>query len=84
MKPPTMRTFMIVAVTATALVPVSPAVASGKGFDPRIVTFGASREQIKNTPMLERPYRPLHVYGNTARRRHSRATSSPRSGSSHR
>jgi hypothetical protein len=81
MKSPTMRTFMIVAVIAAALVPVSPIEASGTGFDPRIVAFGATREQIKNTPMLERPYRPLHVYGNTARRRHSRATSAPRSGS---
>jgi hypothetical protein len=76
-----MRTYMIVAAIAAALVPVSPADASGTGFDPRIITFGPSREQIKNMPMLERPYRPLHVYGNTVRRRHHRATSAPRSGS---
>lgn len=70
-----MRTFVFSAVAAAALVPVSPVDAAGTGFDPRIITFGESREQIKSTPMMERPYRPLHVYGNTARRRHSRGAS---------
>jgi hypothetical protein len=70
-----MRTLVITAVAAAALVPVSPAEAAGTGFDPRIVTFGETREQIKSTPVLERPYRPLHVYGNTVRRRHSRGAS---------
>jgi hypothetical protein len=70
-----MRTLVITAVAAAALVPVSPVDAAGTGFDPRIVTFGETRQQIQSTPMLERPYRPLHVYGNTARRRHSRGAS---------
>ncbi len=78
-----MRTFVFVAVTAAALLPVSPTDASGSGFDPRIIAFGDTRQQIQNTPILERPYRPLHVYGNTARRRHNRGSNSaPRSGSS--
>lgn len=47
--------------------------ASQTGFDPRIVTFGAEREQIKSTPIEKRPYRPLHVYGNTVRRRQTRS-----------
>jgi hypothetical protein len=67
-----MRTLVISAVAAAALVPVSPVDAVGNSFDPRVVTFGESREQIKSTPVLERPYRPLHVYGNTVRRRHHR------------
>jgi hypothetical protein len=54
---------------------VSPVDAASAGFDPRIVTFGETRQQIQNTPVLERPNRPLHVYGNTARRRHSRGSS---------
>ena len=70
-----MRTIVITAVAAAALVPVVPADASGTGFDPRIVTFGETRQQIQSTPILERPYRPLHVYGNTVRRRHSRGGS---------
>lgn len=67
-----MRTLVIAAVTAAVFVPVAPADAAGNGFDPRIVTFGETREQIQNTPVLERPNRPLHVYGNTVRRRHNR------------
>ena len=46
--------------------------AGGTGFDPRVITFGTEREQIKSTPIEQRPYRPLHVYGNAVRRRHHR------------
>ncbi|MFM7206272.1 MAG: hypothetical protein ACKO4T_06365 [Planctomycetaceae bacterium] len=67
-----MRTLVITAVAAAALVPVSPADAASTGFDPRVITFGETRQQIQSTPVLERPYRPLHVYGNTVRRRHHR------------
>jgi len=70
-----MRTLVITAAAAAALVPVFPVDAAGTGFDPRIITFGETRQQIQSTPMLERPYRPLHVYGNTARRRHHRGVS---------
>lgn len=45
---------------------------SQTGFDPRVVTFGAEREQIKSIPIENRPNRPLHVYGNTIRRRQTR------------
>ncbi|MEI6505724.1 MAG: hypothetical protein WCO90_07565 [Planctomycetota bacterium] len=75
-----MRNLLIAFVAVAALVPVSPIDASTTGFDPRIITFGETREQIQNTPVLNRPYRPLHVYGNTVRRRHTRSTTSPRSG----
>lgn len=71
----TMRTLVIATVATVALVPVSPVTASSTGFDPRIVTFGETRQQIQNTPVLERPNRPLHVYGNTVRRRHYRGSS---------
>jgi hypothetical protein len=67
-----MRTIILAALTAAALLPCPSAGASG--FDPRVVTFGPAREQIKSTPIEQRPYRPLHVYGNTVRRRHSRAS----------
>lgn len=76
-----MRTIVIAAVASAALVPILPANAATSGFDPRIVTFGESREQIQNTPILQRPNRPLHVYGNTVRRRHSRGGETPRAGS---
>jgi hypothetical protein len=69
-----MRTIIVAALVVTAVLPCPTADAAGTGFDPRIVTFGEAREQIKATPIEQRPYRPLHVYGNSLRRRHSRAT----------
>lgn len=67
-----MRMLRIVVVMAVAAATVSPCSASG--FDPRIVTFGTERDQIKNMPIEKRPNRPLHVYGNSVRRRHARST----------
>jgi len=52
-----------------------PAWGRQSGFDPRVITFGESRTEIKSTPIEQRPYRPLHVYGNSIRRRHSRSGS---------
>lgn len=48
------------------------------GFDPRIITFGDSRKEIKNTPIEKRAYRPLHIYGNSVRRRYYRGSSPSR------
>jgi hypothetical protein len=45
---------------------------SSAGFDPRIVTMGEARAEIKSKPITQRPNRPLHVYGNTVRRRAGR------------
>lgn len=62
-----------VAIAALAIpLPESAPAAQSTGFDPRVITFGAEREQIKNTPIEKRPYRPLHVYGNSVRRRQTR------------
>lgn len=63
------RTLVLLALVTTP--GVAPAASS---FDPRIVTFGPTREQLKNTPITQRPNRPLHVYGNSVRRRHRRST----------
>lgn len=63
-----LRVLLVAAVAATTAAPVS-----GAGFDPRVVTFGSDRDQIKSTPIEKRPNRPLHVYGNSVRRRHDRA-----------
>lgn len=73
-----MRTILFAAVATAAMLPSPSAGAAGTGFDPRVVTFGAAREEIKSTPINERPYRPLHVYGNTVRRRQSRGVSAGR------
>jgi hypothetical protein len=73
-----MRTLILAAAVAAAFAPL-PAEARNTGFDPRVVTFGEAREEIKSTPITQRPYRPLHVYGNTVRRRHERASAGPAS-----
>ncbi|MFN9369331.1 MAG: hypothetical protein ACK6CT_11300 [Planctomycetia bacterium] len=73
-----MRRFIVAALGLAALLPGS-AEAAGSGFDPRVVMMGEAREQLKATPIEARPYRPLHVYGNTVRRRHSRGTAQPQS-----
>jgi hypothetical protein len=63
---------------------MSPGETSGTAFardsrsNPGVIAFGEAREQIRNTPIEKRPDRPLHVYGNSVRRRNSRAYSGPR------
>lgn len=37
-----------------------------------IIATGKQREQIKAIPITQRPYRPLHFYGNSVRRAHHR------------
>ena len=43
---------------------------------PAMPTKITRRDQIKQTPIEKRPYRPLHIYGNAVRRRQSRGGSS--------
>lgn len=71
-----MRKFLAAALGAAAFLPAGVD-AAGTGFDPRVVMLGEARDQLKSTPIEDRPYRPLHVYGNTLRRRHSRGTPQP-------
>ncbi len=42
-----------------------------------VVRVGEERDAIKSLPITERPYRPLHFYGNTIRRMHYRGTPVP-------
>lgn len=42
-----------------------------------VVRVGEDRDAIKSMPITERPYRPLHFYGNTVRRMHYRGTAVP-------
>jgi len=46
--------------------------------DGPIIAFGAERQAIRATPVLERENRPLHFYGNTVRRLNSRPNSGTR------
>jgi len=49
--------------------------AAEPGWSPVIVATGDYRAQIKSMPIEQRPYRPLHFYGNTVRRNHYRGNS---------
>lgn len=42
-----------------------------------VVLTGAERDAVKSMPITQRPYRPLHFYGNTVRRIHYRGTPLP-------
>ena len=59
---------------------VVPAIAQGQepGWSPSVIALGTQREEIRSTDILHRPYRPMHFYGNTVRRRHYRGTAVPR------
>lgn len=76
-----MRTLILLTVFTTSLGGLS-AVAASNSFDPRIIAFGEERERIQSTPIEQRPYRPLHFYGNAVRRRNSRTTARPTRSSS--
>jgi len=43
-----------------------------------VIARGELRDKIESTPILERPYRPLHIYGNTVRRNYYRGAPGPR------
>jgi hypothetical protein len=42
------------------------------GFSPTVIAVGTERAFISGMPIIERPYRPFHFYGNTVRRRYYR------------
>lgn len=62
---------------ATVLAGVSPVTAAEPGWLPVVIARGEQREQIQSLPIEDRPYRPLHFYGNTVRRMHHRGTPLP-------
>jgi len=66
------RVFFVVAFFCSLTVFVQTTTADEPGWYPYTIARGADRGKIENTPILERPYRPLHFYGNTVRRAHYR------------
>jgi hypothetical protein len=48
------------------------------GWSGQVIAFGAQREQIRSTPIEQRPYRPLHFYGNAVRRAYYHGSALPR------
>ena len=47
------------------------------GWSGKVILEGNERLAMDATPILERPYRPFHVYGNTVRRMHYRGLALP-------
>ncbi len=54
-----------------------PATGAEPGWSPVIVARGSYRHQIESLPIEQRPYRPLHFYGNSVRRSHYRGNPLP-------
>lgn len=42
-----------------------------------VIARGADQSQVESTPIVQRPYRPLHFYGNTIRRQYYRGNPLP-------
>ena len=65
-----MKAKLLVSVVLGILL-LAPAASAGEpGWERGVIRFGQERRKIRNTHILHRPYRPLHVYGNTVRRLH--------------
>ena len=47
---------------------VSASSAQEPGWSNVVIARGEMRQQIEATPIVNRPYRPLHFYGNAVRR----------------
>ena len=70
--------FTLSAVPALAQAPLAVPAQQEPGWLGVVIARGELREQIESTPILDRPYRPLHFYGNTVRRNHYRGAPAPR------
>ncbi len=66
-----------IATTSAAEPPAGRPVSHEPTWTYGVVRVGEDREAIKSMPITERPYRPLHFYGNTVRRVYYRGTPIP-------
>lgn len=64
---------VIVALAAT----LGLAVAAASPSATRLVAANLSRVEIRSMPIVERPDRPGHFYGNAVRRRHRATAATP-------
>jgi hypothetical protein len=60
------------AVLAVGGMATSGAAVEEPGWAGQVLKTGPARDQVNALPIVERPYRPLHFYGNTVRRIHYR------------
>jgi hypothetical protein len=68
------RLWIVTGVFAVSLMANIPVLVSGQepGWYPQVIAPPEMRPLIQATPMELRPYRPLHLWGNTVRRMHYR------------
>lgn len=71
------RSLLVVALLFGLTFSVQNAEAQEPDWYPYVIARGNDRQAIENTPILERPYRPFHFYGNTVRRSHFRGNPVP-------
>lgn len=71
------RVLWLVAIAILGSFVGDACLASEPSWQWNVIARGAEREKLQNTPIVERPYRPLHFYGNTVRRRHYRGSAVP-------
>jgi len=57
---------------------VAPAASNGPGWLGVVVARGELKQQIESTPIVERPNRPFHFYGNAVRRKYYRGATLPK------
>ena len=70
--------FILSAVYLFAAPGAARAADNGTGWLPVVVARGELKQEIESTPIVDRPNRPFHVYGNTVRRRYYRGAATPR------
>ena len=63
---------ILLILTVVGLFSIGPKLSSSGSSSVAIRAATLSRQAIKQMPILERPSRPGHVYGNAVRRRYSR------------
>ena len=64
------RPVIAAAVVLVGLLLASSATGGEPGWASQVVKPLSERAQLQQTPIIDRPYRPLHFYGNTVRRMH--------------
>lgn len=69
--------FILLAIFSTGCISSRYSTAAEPEWTNRVLKVGQDREKTNELPITERPYRPLHFYGNTVRRRHYRGTAVP-------
>ena len=71
----------LVSMSVLFAIPATARAASSEtGWLGVVVARGDLKQQIESTPILDRPNRPFHFYGNTVRRKYYRGNPLPQPG----